>query len=52
MWAEAFINSPKSKNDIMNTFARTILNRLTSVDDFGNPNKEEEAVILNIFKTN
>ena len=50
MWAEAFINSWKTKEDFFATFQGVLLNRLTSVDDFGNPNKEEESLILKKFK--
>jgi len=50
MWAEAFINTGKSKEDLINTFRDVLLNRLTSVDDYGNPNKEEEGLILRKFK--
>lgn len=50
MWAEAFINSPKSRDDMWWTFSYVLLNRLISVDDFGNPNGEEIAIIMKHFK--
>lgn len=50
IWAELFINSPKTKEDVFNTFQYSLLNRLTSVDDFGNPNNDELATILKYFK--
>ncbi len=50
MWAENFINTSKTKDDIFESFSITILNRLTSVDDFGNPNQEEMALILKKFR--
>lgn len=50
MWAENFINTSKTKEDVFESFQITILNRLTSVDDFGNPNQEEMALILKKFR--
>ena len=50
MWAEAFCNTPRSKPDMFGSFTRTILHRLISVDDYGNPNDEEAALIIKKFK--
>ncbi len=50
MWVEAFLNSSKSKEDVMNTFQTVLMHRLVSVDDFGNPNEEEIAIIINKFR--
>lgn len=50
VWAEMFLNSAKTAEDVYNTFAYCMLNRLISVDDYGNPNKNEIATILQKFK--
>lgn len=50
MWWEAFLSSAKSKDDILWSFSLTLINRLISVDDFGNPNQEEIAIIMKKFK--
>lgn len=50
MWSESFINSTKSKSDVLSTFELVLINRLISVDDFGNPNQEEIAIIMKKFK--
>lgn len=50
MWCENFINTGKTKDDFLESFNTTLLNRLTSVDDFGNPNGEEMALIMKKFR--
>ena len=50
MWTEAFLNSGKTKEDVMGTFQTVLMHRLVSVDDFGNPNEEEIAIIVNKFR--
>ncbi len=50
MWAESFLNSTKSKADVLTSFQYVLINRLISVDDFGNPNQEEIAIIMKKFK--
>lgn len=49
MWTEAFLNSGNTKEDVMGTFQTVLMHRLVSVDDFGNPNEEEIAIIVNKF---
>lgn len=51
MWGETFLNSSRSKEDVLASFQRSILHRLISVDDYGNPNEEEVALILNKFRS-
>ena len=50
IWAEMFINTTQTPQDIYNTFSYCLLNRLTSVDDYGNPNQDEIVTILSKFK--
>lgn len=50
MWAESFITTWKTKEELFETFRNTILYRLISVDDSGNPNTEEIAIIMKKFK--
>ena len=50
MWAESFINSPKSSNDVLGSFKYTLMYRLVSVDDMGNPNQTEIAMLMKKFK--
>lgn len=50
IWAEMFINTTQTPQDIYNTFSYCLLNRLTSVDDYGNPNQDEIVTILAKFK--
>ena len=50
MWAESFLTTWKTKEELFETFKNTILYRLISVDDSGNPNTEEIAIIMKKFK--
>lgn len=50
MWTERFLNSGKSKEDVIQTFQTVLMHRLVSVDDFGNPNESEIAIIVNKFR--
>lgn len=50
MWVESFLNSSKTKEDVMNSFQTVLMHRLVSVDDFWNPNEEEIAIIVNKFR--
>lgn len=50
MWAEKFINTWKTWEDFINSFNLVLSKRLISVDDFGNPNIEEESLIIKKFK--
>lgn len=50
IWAEAYINTDKSKPALAHSFRRTLLYRILNVDDFWNPNQEEEAIVLKKFK--
>lgn len=50
MWAESFINSPKSADDVLGSFKHTLMYRLVSVDDMGNPNQTEIAMLMKKFK--
>lgn len=50
MWAESFINSPKSTDDVLGSFKYTLMYRLVSVDDMGNPNQTEIAMLMKKFK--
>lgn len=49
MWAEAFINTPQTEQDLFYTFERAILNRLVKVDDYGNTLSSEVAVVVTFF---
>ncbi len=49
-WAEKYINSPKTPQEFVETFGLCLLNRLCSVDDFGNPNKDEQLLVMSKFK--
>lgn len=45
IWAEAFINSNKSDDAILETFENTLLYRIVSVDDIWVPSEEEITLI-------
>ena len=49
IWAEEFINTSKSKEDVFLSFSKTVMYRLVSVDSFGFPNKDTEWTILSKF---
>ena len=50
VWAENFMNSLGTKDDLLSTFSTSLLYRLVNVDDSGNPSKDEIMLIMGKFK--
>lgn len=51
IWAEAFLNSDGTSESLIDTFNNTLLYRIVSVDDVGNPNEEEVTIVKKKLET-
>lgn len=50
-WANAFINTPKTKKDLVSTFTDSILYKIVNMDEFGKPNDDDIKLVMREFHT-
>lgn len=48
-WANAFINTPKTKKDLVSTFTDSILYKIVNMDEFGKPNDDDIKLVMREF---
>ncbi len=48
-WANAFINTPKSKKDLVSTFTDSVLYKIVNMDEFGKPNDDDIKLVMREF---
>ena len=50
VWAEKFVKTGKTEQDLFGTFSKILLHRIVTVDDFGLVNEADVSVVISKFK--